>query len=172
MLSNLNGNFILDLGYTLEHYETITTEEGTEELKLKVEDFVIKGVEPELWQILVDGEEVKLLKLNTVESLSKYRELSAGIEITNNYASNYIVDQTYFAEKSGGQGLGRGYDSTVWQKVIKEGKATYVMIAELNSVVPTFDIAPIAPGKNGVVIPPQWSPETSNLYYKLLMQPS
>jgi hypothetical protein len=39
-----------------------------------------------------------------------------------------------------GDTIGRGWDSTVWQKVYENGKESYVMIAELNGVVPTFDI--------------------------------
>ena len=50
----------------------------------------------------------------------------------------YNVDREYAA--SLGEQIGRGWDSTVWQKVYENGEEKYVMIAELNTVVPTFDI--------------------------------
>ena len=44
------------------------------------------------------------------------------------------------------------------------------MIAELNTVVPTFDIVPDAPTLAPVM--PHFDQDSSNIYYKLHMQPS
>ena len=93
--------------------------------------------------------------------------------VVNNYQSNYSIDNKYY------DNIGRGWDSTAWQKVIKttvdnKGNpvtvAGYVMIAELNSVVPTFDIAADAPTETP--IPPHFDTDSSNVYYKLHIQPS
>lgn len=58
----------------------------------------------------------------------------------SNYIANFSIDE---AQYSTGKGF-KGYDSTVWVKTSKEVDNTiatqYVNIADLNSVVPTFDI--------------------------------
>jgi hypothetical protein len=56
--------------------------------------------------------------------------------ICSNYFSNYSLDEKCY---------GRGYDSTVWQKVYIGGEEKYIMIAELNAIVPTFDLEVDAP---------------------------
>lgn len=65
---------------------------------------------------------------------------------------------------------GRGYDSTVWVK--RYDTATnaykYVMIAELNAVVPTFHMVVDAP--NGSPVPPYFDRDTTNIDYYLHMQ--
>jgi hypothetical protein len=58
--------------------------------------------------------------------------------------------QNYFEDKNKYPDMGRGYDSTVWQKVYVDGKEKYAMIAELNSVVPTFDVTVDAPTINPI----------------------
>lgn len=55
----------------------------------------------------------------------------------NIYDLNFNVDKVSFSD------IGRGYDSTVWQKVFTDDDIVvekYVMIAELNSVTPTFNV--------------------------------
>ena len=64
----------------------------------------------------------------------------------------------------------RGWDSTVWQKTYKNGAPAYVMVAELNSVTPSFDIVVDAPTETPNE--PHWDDSSSNLYYKLHLQPS
>lgn len=54
--------------------------------------------------------------------------------ISNWYKSHYQIDEKIF------DSVGRGWDSTVWQKTYKGNNLAYVMIAELNGVVPTIDI--------------------------------
>jgi hypothetical protein len=88
------------------------------------------------------------------EGFAEFVELTSA---TNLYAQNYAIDAEY--------GEGRGYDSTVWQKVYSNNSAKYVMIAELNSVVPTFDITTDAPTENPKA--PYFDVDSTNDYYKL-----
>lgn len=78
------------------------------------------------------------------------------------YTSNYNIDTAMY-------GAGRGYDSTVWQKVYSQNTEKYVMIAELNSVVPTFDLAVDAPTMTPIT--PHFDEYSTNVYYKLHWQP-
>lgn len=80
-----------------------------------------------------------------------------------NYVWNYNIDISIY-------GASRGYDSTVWQKTISDGHDKYVMIAELNSVVPTFDVCADAP--TIVPLSPHFDTTSTNVYYKLHWQPS
>lgn len=75
-----------------------------------------------------------------------------------NYTKNYKVDVDAYGE-------GRGYDSTVWQKVYVQDKEKYVMIAELNTVVPTFDLQADAPTMEPIT--PHFDTNSTNVYYKL-----
>lgn len=75
-----------------------------------------------------------------------------------NYTDNYHIDQAKY-------GSGRGYDSTVWQKVYSNGSEKYVMIAELNTVVPAFDIVADAPSV--VPVAPHFDTQSTDVYYKL-----
>lgn len=80
-----------------------------------------------------------------------------------NYTVNYNIDIGKF-------GAGRGYDSTVWQKTYMDGQEKYIMIAELNSVVPTFDVSADAPTMAPLV--PHFDTQSTDIYYKLHWQPS
>lgn len=79
----------------------------------------------------------------------------------NPYIANYNTDIKVYGE-------GKGYDSTVWQKVYVDGGEKYVMIAELNTVVPTFDVAADAPTMNPIV--PHFDINSTDVYYKLHWQ--
>lgn len=81
----------------------------------------------------------------------------------NDYIVNYNTDRLRY-------GGGRGYDSTVWQKVYADGIERYVMIAELNSVVPTFGVSADAPTLSPVA--PHFDVDSTNIYYKVHWQPS
>ena len=85
-----------------------------------------------------------------------------------NYAVNYEVDQLNYGEKYE-TSIGRGWDSTVWQKVYENGREKYVMVAELNSVVPTFTLSADAPTTNPIV--PHFDEVSNNIYYELHWQP-
>lgn len=80
----------------------------------------------------------------------------------DNYIHNYNVDRVKY-------GVSRGYDSTVWQKVYERSSAKYVMVAELNSVVPTFDLAADSPTMTPIL--PHFDTDSTNVYYKLHTQP-
>lgn len=81
--------------------------------------------------------------------------------ILSNYITNHALDVKCY---------GRGYDSTVWQKVYIGGQEKYIMIAELNAIVPSFDIEADAPTQSPIA--PHFDLESSDLYYKLHYQPS
>lgn len=80
-----------------------------------------------------------------------------------NYLLNFNLDVNNY-------NAARGYDSTVWQKTYASGKPKYVMIAELNSVVPILDVSADAPTLAPVM--PHFDKDSTNIYYKLHMQPS
>ena len=91
-----------------------------------------------------------------------YAAFSPIVISENNYTQNYNIDTSVY-------GAGRGYDSTVWQKVYTEGTEKFVMIAELNTVVPTFDITADAPTMTPIT--PHFDSQSTNVYYKLHWQP-
>lgn len=81
----------------------------------------------------------------------------------NTYFANYALDSSKYGN------IGKGFDSTVWQKVFVEGEEKYYNIANLNSVVPTFDVA--FDGPTLVPTLPHFDTDSTNTYYKLHMQP-
>lgn len=95
-------------------------------------------------------------------------ELDENNTVFDSYYSNYFQDRKIY--KTLQTGVGRGWDSTVWQKVFSEGKAKYVMVAELNSVVPTFDLTVDQPTIDP--ISPHFDADSTNVYYRLHVQPS
>lgn len=92
----------------------------------------------------------------------------ANEEVKDNetFLINYLLDQKAYKDKGG---VGRGYDSTVWQKTYTENGEKYVMIAELNSVVPTFDLTVDAPTMTPIV--PHFDADSTNVNYRLHVQP-
>ena len=95
------------------------------------------------------------------ETIAQFAEVVDGVEAPA-YTVNYNIDTDVF-------GAGRGYDSTVWQKTYTaEAGEKYVMIAELNTVVPTFAVTPDAPTMNPVV--PHFDTQSTDVYYKLHWQ--
>lgn len=84
-------------------------------------------------------------------------------EDKSNHLLNFNIDASKYPTS-------RGYDSTVWQKSYVDGKAKYVMIAELNSVVPILDVSADAPTLAPVM--PHFDKDSTNIYYKLHMQPT
>lgn len=84
---------------------------------------------------------------------------------SSNYTTNYNIDLAAYTDNNGG----KGYDSTVWQKVYVNNEEKYINIADLNSVVPTFDVTYDAPTL--VPMTPHFDSNSSNVYYKLHMQP-
>lgn len=94
-------------------------------------------------------------------SAATFKEIVSGDESSPNYVKNYNIDINVY-------GAGRGYDSTVWQKTYVNNTEKYVMIAELNSVVPTFDVSADAPTTEPMV--PHFDTQSTDLYYKLHWQ--
>ena len=84
---------------------------------------------------------------------------------TDNYYYNFAQDRERY-----GNAIGRGWDSTIWQKIYVDETEQYVMIAELNSVVPTFDITTDAPTLSPIA--PHFDADSTNVYYRLHLQPS
>lgn len=101
---------------------------------------------------------------NDASKSARFEEIVNGGSDPNTpaYTVNYNMDIGVF-------GAGRGYDSTVWQKTYTaEAGEKYVMIAELNTVVPTFAVTPDAPTMNPVV--PHFDTQSTDVYYKLHWQ--
>lgn len=80
------------------------------------------------------------------------------------YYKNFQIDRKRYPM------MGRGYDSTVWQKVYTNEQEKYVLVAELNSIVPTFGLTIDPP----TLTPrqPHFDADSTNVYYRLHVQPS
>lgn len=102
----------------------------------------------EFWQAVVIGSTVTWM---TVSSDS----------YGDTYNANFNIDKKNY-------GTQRGYDSTVWVKTYQQNRDTYVMVAELNTMVPIFDVGADAP--TAVPRVPHYDPESTNIYYKLHVQ--
>ena len=97
-------------------------------------------------------------------------ELITNPSMKSYYIQNFEIDEKHYGQESKGF---KGYDSTVWMKssvTASDGKliTKYVNIADLNSVVPTFDIAADAPTEQPLT--PHFDADSTNVYYKLHMQ--
>ena len=119
-------------------------------------------VENEVVYYIHPSEGYLFYKRTSTENNGEAAEFS---QITNGsetaYVRNFNIDKEAY-------GAGRGYDSTVWQKVYSDEQERYVMIAELNTVVPTFAIAADAPTMTPVT--PHFDTQSTDVYYKLHMQ--
>lgn len=98
-------------------------------------------------------------------------ELITNPSMKSHYIQNFEIDEKHYGQESKGF---KGYDSTVWMKssvTASNGKliTKYVNIADLNSVVPTFDIAADAPTMTPIT--PHFDADSTNVYYKLHAQP-
>ena len=118
------------------------------------------GKENETYKFIdpVDGKEKEAVK-----QIALFKWISE-VRVGDRYNKNYEEDRMAY-----GDTIGRGWDSTVWQKVYENGKESYVMIAELNGVVPTFDIQADAPSMSPLI--PHFDEASTNVYYKLHWQP-
>lgn len=91
-----------------------------------------------------------------------------GTDIKNDpYFYNFNQDKA--VEAYGGT-RSRGYDGTVWVKTSVNNEIKYVNIAELNSVVPSFDMVADAPTMSPIL--PHFDTASNNVYYKLHWQPA
>lgn len=105
----------------------------------------------------------EILSTSTSGETPKVVNIAERDPAENDYIINYNIDRKAY-------GGGRGYDSTVWQKVYADGMERYVMIAELNSVVPTFDVSADAPTLSPVA--PHFDADSTNIYYRVHWQPA
>lgn len=95
--------------------------------------------------------------------MAMFIAITGSMDNIPNYSVNYNIDTSIY-------GAGRGYDSTVWQKVYMDGVEKYIMIAELNTVVPTFDVSADAPTLSPII--PHFDTKSTDIYYKLHWQPT
>ena len=96
---------------------------------------------------------------NGEDGYAIFTEIAAG---DSNYVTNYNIDKSVY-------GNNRGYDSTVWQKIYVNDKERFIMIAELNTRTPSFDLVVDAPTM--VPITPHFGANSTNMDYKLHWQP-
>lgn len=82
---------------------------------------------------------------------------------TDPYFYNLKQDQAEY-------NVSRGYDGTVWVKTSVNNEIKYVNIAELNSVVPSFEMVADAPTMSPIL--PHFDTASNNVYYKLHWQPA
>lgn len=125
----------------------------------------INGVELELqdYEGIADtfAEDAKYALFQKVEGLTSS-------DSANNYAKNYNIDVAW-AKSKNITISGHGWDSTVWEKTIVQDVEKYVMIAELNTVVPTFAISADAPTQTPLT--PHFDTASTDVYYNLHWQP-
>lgn len=150
----------IELGYVkLTHKIDFSAEEVTE---IKANETQVQLGNTQLWKCT--GELTKITEDDKTYSIAAFEKIFTSSEDSTNYSNNAGIDAQRYSN------FGRGWDSTVWQKTYKNGKSTYVMIAELNSVVPTFDISVDAPTETPVK--PHYDSDSTNVYYKTHIQPS
>ena len=170
---------VKDNDNTVTYYVFHTSEDVSAETVLNkndmIESLVFTATKVQNASQGYDYKNVKLFKYN--ENLTtplsvneKYRnaavfELISDTATENipTYTINYNIDTSIY-------GKGRGYDSTVWQKTYMDGIEKYIMVAELNTVVPTFDVSADAPTQRPLV--PHFDTQSTDVYYKLHWQPA
>lgn len=106
-----------------------------------------------------------------VPKVYKYPFLTTPINYTSNnnnadsystYERNLIIDGEQYIN------IGRGWDSTVWQKTYQGGKAKYIMIAELNAFNPTIALAPEPPHR--IPLSPYIGDDSTLDFYRIHME--
>lgn len=86
----------------------------------------------------------------------------------NDYSLNYYLDKQYAKQKN--INFRNGWDSTVWQKVFRDGKEEYMYVASLNSDLPQFTLKPEAP-TTPPIAPHLGVTSTNNNYTVHMQQP-
>lgn len=162
-----NGDFVVVIGKVITYTEEVVVgeeqdinAEGNPAPTVQIKKIILKKDKHEL---IEDKKDYKLyVAINNGFELAT--DANAANLVNNGYLTNYQEDSNIYSA------TGRGYDSTVWQKTYKDGDVKYVMIAELNSVVPSFDLSIDAP--TPVPLKPHFDTDSSNVYYKIHLQPS
>lgn len=134
---------------------------GTHKDSLSDEYWVATGNEQFVITMMAEDEQGRPVKQYTTFTGALWESL--GDSSQDSFTLNFTRDKQYYKTS-------RGYDSTVWQKVLDKGYEKYVMVAELNTIVPTFDITADAP----TIVPlrPHFDVDSTNVYYKLHWQPT
>ena len=86
-----------------------------------------------------------------------WRQISLNDDV---FTRNFNIDKVY--------GTNRSYDSTVWQKVYEGNTERYIMIADLNTLAPTFTFTADAPAVTPVPI--HYDALNTNASYNVHMQ--
>lgn len=152
--SSPDGAAATRIKFTTERNPQIPTQGLGTDSVIEGELVIVRSSDPEALYVCT-GQDVADPVYATFTYATKYND-------TNPYTENYGIDIAAY-------GKGRGYDSTVWQKVYVDGIEKYVQIAELNSVVPDFAITADAPTMWPIV--PHFDMDSTNVYYKLHWQP-
>lgn len=92
------------------------------------------------------------------QSSLEWEILSLGDSV---FKRNYNIDK-------GSYNTERTYDSTVWQKTYVGNEEKYIMIADLNTITPTFSFTADAPTVTPV--PPHYDPNQTNTNYNIHIQ--
>ena len=171
--SSPNKEDISKIKYLGEKQQSSSLPDEEDDERITYEDGFYKG---EILQYYnPDNKEIEFFECFIGQAVDKnhyalFKKMEEAPPMKTDYIQNFEIDENHYS--SGSKGF-RGYDSTVWTKVSeeKDGKliAKYVHIADLNSVVPTFDITADAPTMTPIT--PHFDADSTNVYYKLHAQP-
>lgn len=85
--------------------------------------------------------------------------------VEDSYNENYANDRRVY-------GVSRGFDSTVWRKVVKDGEYAYEYVADLNTIVPTITSTAHAPSADHKENIPYFDEDSTNVLYNLHLYPT
>ena len=161
--------------YVLIEYDTNDTSFYTQLYKNENDDFYFDQQFKNKVQVTeITNDEIVYVMENNIAIIYQVKIENSNLsfikieESNDPYLTNYLIDKKSYSSMD--TGFGRGYDSTVWQKVFTNNVEKYIQIAELNSVVPTFDITVDAPTINPAK--PHFDWDSNDVYYKLHLQPN
>lgn len=93
------------------------------------------------------------------------------IQLGTDNANKYDYSNNYNIDKKEYQGqFVDGWDSTIWQKVVQNGEFKYIMVGDLNSKVPRFNIQSEPPTIEPIA--PHFGENSTNMDYTLHVQPN
>lgn len=126
---------------------------------------------------ITNGIVIYTITKNNDKDIYNYYECNGGTEdgvptFANNPELDPNSDPYFFNFNQDKQkyNTSRGYDGTVWIKTSINNEIKYVNIAELNSVVPSFEMVADAPTMSPIL--PHFDTASNNVYYKLHWQPA
>lgn len=161
--TNLTNDQFTMLYYKADEDKYSTSPDGSIPFSPK-EDVIYRVVEVVQW-----GENDNLHYYSNKYYIGTKNESTGAIELvlasnsSEAYITNFNIDTKYYQS-------GKGWDSTVWTKVFNpDGIPKYVLVAELNTVVPTFKISVDAPTE--IPQSPHFDEGNTNLLYTIHLQP-